>query len=261
MGEAKATIGRVTQGWVLIDVGNTNVKTGWTIDGELKSVQQSPVNLPPEQFLHGIQSGASQAAIASVNPAALEAITKNAGSIGLDVRVVLTSDGAIFRSGVVTTDVTSPETTGVDRVLGCLGAHLKASDGSVVVVDCGTATTVNVMTADKCFRGGMIAPGRRLLAQSLRQGTASLPEIIPDAVRIEVGKTTQDCLNAGVTAAFVGNIRECVAAAKLVFPSARVFLTGGDAETAHRFFPEFHRVNWLTLIGLHWYASNVGRMS
>jgi type III pantothenate kinase len=259
MGEAEATVGRVKSDWVLIDIGNTHVKTGTFLAGKLDSVQLRPTRDPSQHFLAAIPPGLTQTAVASVNPTVLNLVTEAASSVGLDVKVVLTSDGSIFRSGIVTSDVKTPETTGVDRVLGCLGAILDASGRSVVVVDCGTATTVNVMTADRCFRGGMIAPGRRLLSQSLKRGTASLPEIMPDAIRIEIGRSTQQSMNAGVAAAFIGGIRESVSAALKEFPEGRVFLTGGDAEFAHRVFPDFTRVHWLTLNGLHWYASNVGQ--
>jgi len=261
MGEAKATVGRVKPDWVFIDIGNTHVKIGIFLAGKLDSVQLRRSTDPTRELLQAVPAGAIQAAVASVNPGALKNFRKGASSTGLDLNVLLTSDGSIFRSGLLTTDVLSPETTGVDRVLGCLGALLEAPGRSVAVVDCGTATTINVMSADRCFRGGFIAPGRRLLSQSLKSGTASLPEIMPDAIGVEIGKSTRECMKAGVAAAFIGSIRESVTAALKSFPETDVFLTGGDAEFAHRVFPEFSRVDWLTLKGLHWYASQVGQRS
>jgi type III pantothenate kinase len=261
MGEAEATVGRVKSDWALIDIGNTHVKIGQFQAGKLDAVQLRPTTDPSQQFLAAIPLGLTQTAVASVNPAVLNSVMEAAESIRLDVRVVLASDGSIFRSGIVTYDVKTPETTGVDRVLGCLGALLEAPGCSVAVVDCGTATTVNLMTADRCFRGGMIAPGRRLLSQSLKRGTASLPEIMPEAVGLEIGRSTQESMSAGVAAAFIGGIRESVSVALKAFPEAKVFLTGGDAEFAQRVFPELTRVDWLTLRGLHWYASHVGQSS
>jgi type III pantothenate kinase len=254
MGEAEATVGRVTPDWVLIDVGNTHIKTGLFFDGELASVALQPFSASLHDSLGRMLGGATQVAVASVNPAALGSVKNGLRSFGLNPTVILQSDGTIFRSGAASTDVKSPETTGVDRVLGCLGALLESPNEAVVTVDCGTATTINVMTPDRRFRGGMIAPGRRLLARALRTGTAMLPEIVPDATHVEIGRSTTESLNAGVTAAFIGCIRECTTAALKAFPASRVFLTGGDSEFAHRVFPEFVRVNWLTLKGLHWYA-------
>lgn len=261
MGEAKATVGRVKPDWVLIDIGNTHVKTGLFLAGKLDSVQLHRCADLTGVSLHSLPISPTQAAVASVNPVALNEFREVANSIGLNLKVVLTSDGSVFRSGLVTTDVRSPETTGVDRVLGCLGALLEASGRSVVVVDCGTATTINLMSADRWFCGGMIAPGRRLLTQSLKSGTASLPEVMPDAVGVQIGKSTPECMKAGVAAAFIGSIRECVSTVVKACPEAKVFLTGGDAEFAHGRFPEFTRVDWLTLNGLHWYASQVGSSS
>jgi type III pantothenate kinase len=253
MGEAEKTERGISQVWRVFDVGNTHIKSGNFIDGRLgrifirrssKTFQSAP-SLSPDGAL---------AAVASVNPAALVGVLDYIRGVGSKLSVVLESDGSIFKNGLVTADVKSPETTGVDRVLACLGALLEAPDRTVIVVDCGTATTVNVMTADRCFRGGMIAPGRRLLAKALFEGTASLP--LADVISPEpaIGRSTSESLNAGIAAAMIGGIRECVDVVRREHPDAAVFLTGGDLEFAAKSFPAFRRLENLTLHGLHWYA-------
>jgi len=254
MGQTKATDGAVKQVWRLIDVGNTHIKTASTTDGTVGEVRLLPTTARPDQHDVKFELDAKLAAIACVNPAALATAIQLAEAGGTDVRVLLKSDGTIFQSGLVTTDVKTPETTGVDRVLACLGAISVAPDRNVIVVDCGTATTVNVMTADRCFRGGMIFPGQRMLAASLHKGTAALPEVVPVDPHISVGKSTREALESGVAAALLGGIDRAVRTALDEFPDASVFITGGDAEFVGRAFPRFQRKDWLTLLGLHWYA-------
>jgi len=257
MGQTKATDGAITQVWRLIDVGNTHIKTASTTDGAVGEVRLLPTTVRPDQDEVKFESNAKLAAVACVNPAALRTATQLAEACGADVRVVLKSDGSIFQSSLVTTDVKTPETTGVDRVLACLGGISIAPGRNVIVVDCGTATTVNVMTSDRCFRGGMIFPGRRMLAASLHKGTAALPEVVPVDSGISVGKSTWEALGSGVAAALLGGIDRAVRTALDEFPDASVFITGGDAAFVGQAFPSFQRKDWLTLLGLHWYAVHV----
>ena len=257
MGETEKADRGLRPDWWVVDVGNTHIKIAAFAGGWPASVFVRPTSWPPTISDLPLPDKRLRAAVASVNPAALPAALEFLGLADADLRVILQSDGAIFRSGFVSTDVLTPDTTGVDRVLGCLGALLDMPHRTVVVVDCGTATTVNVMGPDMCFRGGMIAPGRRLLAGALHRRTAALPEAEPGTAKIGVGKSTRESLEAGVSAAFLGGIRECVNVAVREHPQAAVFLTGGDAAFAWAALPESKQADWLTLRGLHWYATKV----
>jgi len=253
MGEAEKAERGLTADWWVTDIGNSRTKSGFF-----------PQNAAPSFFVHepGWMMPASfpprpptRTAVASVNSLELKEWLHALELAGSDVRLVLESDGSIFKRGFATTDVDAPQTTGVDRVLACLGALRELPKKTVIVVDCGTATTVNVMTADRCFRGGVIMPGRRLLAKALHDGTAALPEVLPDVREIGFGKSTEASLQAGIAASMIGGIREAVATAKKEFADVEVLLTGGDAEFVHVAIPEFRREPHLTLHGLHWYAT------
>lgn len=80
-------------------------------------------------------------------------------------------------------DVESPETVGIDRLLTAVAVRSRQTrPTSVIVVDAGTATTVNLTTADGAFRGGAILPGMRMSARALHDYTAVLPLIDADAL-------------------------------------------------------------------------------
>jgi type III pantothenate kinase len=70
-----------------------------------------------------------------------------------------------------------PEELGVDRLATALGAQKLYPRKNVMVVDCGTATTLTLLRRDGCLLGGAIMPGAALWAQALAQRTAQLPEV------------------------------------------------------------------------------------
>lgn len=115
----------------------------------------------------------------------------------------------------ISVDVEIPTKVGIDRLLNVFAAgRLLSSDRSVIVVDSGTATTVDLMTSDQTFRGGSILPGLRLSAYAMHDYTARLPIINVDdepAVLPEVpGRNTEDAMRAGLFIGQFGAVRELV---------------------------------------------------
>ena len=98
-------------------------------------------------------------------------------------------------------DYKTPETLGLDRYLACLGAFNQAED-AVVVVDAGTACTIDLMDSHGVFQGGVIMPGISLFEESLQQNAEALPRVsrnLPDAWP---GKSTEECMQWGITGSF-----------------------------------------------------------
>jgi pantothenate kinase type III len=116
-----------------------------------------------------------------------------------------------------------PETVGADRLAQASAAWSRAK-GPCVVVSMGTAITIDAVNARGEFIGGLIAPGLRLMARSLHEHTALLPEVEPRRMRSPLGRHTRDAIRAGVSFAAEGLIR-----AALSQHRGRVFGTGGDA--------------------------------
>ncbi|MDZ4771666.1 MAG: type III pantothenate kinase [Planctomycetota bacterium] len=130
-------------------------------------------------------------------------------------------------------DYAPPEALGRDRLYAARGA-LDLSDGDAIVVDAGTALTVDVVTANPPrFRGGAIAPGPRLLADALHRHTARLPLVEPNADVPALGRDTRAALQAGVAIGFRGAACELVRAVAeeaLLAQDAVVVVTGGARE-------------------------------
>jgi len=150
-------------------------------------------------------------------------------------------------------DVDEPLTVGADRIINTLAAsRLHARD--TVVVDLGTATTFDCITADGVFLGGVIAPGVRTSADTLIRRTSKLPatELVPPQ-RV-IGRRTEECIRAGVLFGAADSIDGIVRRIKAEWPGGTVPLvvaTGGLAETLAEFCQEFDLVEpSLTLQGL-----------
>lgn len=120
-------------------------------------------------------------------------------------------------------------TLGADRVANAVAlAALYPLPG--VVIDCGTAITVEIVDEHKCFRGGAIAPGRKLMRQSLHCGTGQLPEVpLTGETPSLPGCNTVDAIRFGVDCGMVGMIREYLERINKIHPLQTVLLTGGDA--------------------------------
>lgn len=128
-------------------------------------------------------------------------------------------------------DYDDPAQIGVDRLAGTAAAHRAAPAGrAAVVVDAGTALTVDAIDSTGTFRGGAIAPGLRLGLGALSAGTNLLPQVELVSTTPLLGKNTTDALRSGAlhgSAALVEGLCAHMAAA-LDSPVA-VFLTGGDS--------------------------------
>lgn len=124
-----------------------------------------------------------------------------------------------------------PEKLGIDRWLGVLAAYHEF--GGCYAIDCGSAITLDLVRADGGHLGGYIAPGIRLMRESLKLGTSNVI-IDTDAVTsglIVPGKNTKDAVSHGIFLSAVGNINTSVQQTKNFFEQpASLVLTGGDAE-------------------------------
>ncbi|MEX2602476.1 MAG: type III pantothenate kinase [Balneolaceae bacterium] len=137
----------------------------------------------------------------------------------------------------------TPETLGMDRFLACLGARSR-SGSSVVVIDSGSACTVDYMTKESVFMGGVIMPGIELIRRAAADALEELPEsdlLIPGEWP---GKSTLDCLRWGVSGAFIEAIRGFLNRFASTYGTFDLFLSGGDAERIyHAISSEFHPVH------------------
>ena len=153
----------------------------------------------------------------------------------------------------ITLDVEEPMQVGADRVINTLAAaELYARD--TIVVDFGTATTFDCITADGCFFGGVIAPGLRVAADNLSERAAKLPSTDLAPPERVIGRRTEECLRAGILFGSADAVDGIVRRIKAEWPNdctPYVVATGGLAAKIVTLSSEIeHTEPHLTLLGL-----------
>ena len=252
-----------------IDLGNTEITFGLFSGDELVTnwrMTTVTVRTPDEWMSaltsHLLQTGHSSqvvraAVCASVVPGVTQALVE-----GVE-KAVGTTPLPVGPESVlpIVLDVDEPMTVGADRVVNTL-ASLELYGRDTVVVDFGTATTFDCITADGRFIGGVIAPGVQTAADDLIRKTAKLPATDLTAPTGIIGRRTEDCVRAGVLFGSVESTDGLVRRIKREWPGdvePFVVATGGLAPRIAELSAEIQEVQpHLTLIGLRVAARHLG---
>ncbi len=126
----------------------------------------------------------------------------------------------------------NPHALGTDRLAAALGARALFPRRHVIVVDCGTATTVTALHRNGLLLGGAILPGLSLWPEMLATRTAQLPRVALSRPPTALGRSPETALAAGIFHGHAGAIREVVARVRAeAFGRASVLVvgTGGHA--------------------------------
>lgn len=209
-----------------IDVGNSRVKIhheetvlSFPYDKDWKKhVQHHFRDHVSRRYLIGLSS---------VNPkqttAIVKVIQRTPGHMVLNAHQLLMRNERLLSLSTV-------ENAGIDRMLGTIGAMARYG-APIVTVDCGTAVTVNAVSKDLEFLGGLIFAGLGTQLFGLSKQTAAIPELKFSPVQNTIGVNTEQCLMAGVFASVTGGIQQAVASiSKTVLKDANVpvVVSGGE---------------------------------
>lgn len=186
--------------------------------------------------------------IGSVVPAADRTLRRVMSSVvdGPVLRVTATSDLPIELA------VEEPLTVGADRIVNTLAARFRFGRDTIVV-DLGTATTFDCITADGVFLGGVIAPGVSAGLDWLARSTAKLPRVELAPPSEVIGRRTETCIRSGVFHSAVGAVDAIVEKIRESWESERILVvaTGGFAPVIGPHASSVDRVEpLLTLEGL-----------
>jgi type III pantothenate kinase len=247
---------------IVFDVGNTETTIGLFDGAELGAHWRITTDVPRtgdelgvllQSLLDGTgidRARVSDASIGSVVPRVTAPLAE-ACERWLHAKRITVVDGASPLP--IRLDVDEPRTVGADRIVNTLAAS-RMFGRDAIVVDLGTATTFDCITADGVFLGGAIAPGVRVMADTLFRRTSKLPatELVPP--KHVIGKNTEECIRAGVMLGAAELIDGLVRRIQEVWPGTEapvVVATGGLAETFAPLCRSFQRVEpYLTLHGL-----------
>ena len=213
-----------------IDIGNTNIKTALSDNGQLFSFR---VHSNPGKIIDYINDTSfDSAAICSVSPLKYDSLKEKFESMSIPIFFA-----DINQKLNLKIDYDTPQTIGMDRVCSAVGALKIAEEKSLIdenqylmTIDFGTATTINVVSPRKEFIGGLIAPGVSTMFRSLNEQTAQLPLSNENFYKELIGKSTEASIVSGVINSTIGMINETVN--HLMFHSNSqpiIFITGGNA--------------------------------
>jgi len=212
------------------DVGNSNITLGCVRGDQVYVVQTVPVDAadglpamltemweamtPPRRV---VASSVNPPALGTLKAAALAALDEPVAVVGKDLPLPLE------------TDLPEPGAIGTDRLCAAAAAHARL-ERACVVVDCGTAITVDCVNADGLFIGGAILPGLDLQATALHDQTALLPAVTLKEPEWIFGRNTTEAIITGIVRGARGAVQaiiELYATELKIWPL--VIVTGGDA--------------------------------
>lgn len=218
---------------LVLAIGNTRLHAAAIVAGEMRHVRHLPANVPEDwaamigEIWRAELADTSEPAVvacsvvpssnAALNKAVEDATGESIEWVGVDVDLPI----------VVTTD--EPAKTGVDRVLITAAAYEQLGK-ACVVVDAGTAITINLCNNEGVLVGGAIAPGATAMFESMHARTAGLPLAAFEAAVTPFGRDTVDAMRHGVTHALRGLVQTMAERwAEQMGTWPEVIATGGDA--------------------------------
>jgi type III pantothenate kinase len=233
--------------YLLIDISNSFTKLAPSSGDKLGKIARIPTGSVSQAALaHATRSWSFETAvISSVVPEKARVLARF-----LKGRKVITV-GPETALGVGI-DYPKPKTIGPDRLANAACA-VALYGAPVVVVDFGTAVTFDIISREKNYIGGVIAPGLEVMTDYLYQRTALLPKINLLEPVSAVGKSTRDAMMAGAVFGYRGLVKEILTEIQkeLGEPRLKVAATGGYAELIAAKLPELGTVHpTLTMEGL-----------
>lgn len=238
-------------GPIVVDVGNSRIKWGlcsselvWSVaslppdNADAWQKQWQDWNLQPGQIW--IVSG--------VHPTRRDALVAWLQERGDSVQVLTT-----YKQLPLQIELEHPDKVGIDRLLNAVAANRRRQENvAAILIDAGSAVTVDYLDGKGIFRGGTIFPGFRLMTQALHDYTALLPLVEMNDAALPPGTTTVQAIQVGVWHAVVGGVERLIAEYQHRFPTAfEIFLTGGDAKPlAAKLHHHVHLWSEMTLEGV-----------
>ncbi len=209
---------------LVIDIGNSHIKlASFNCQGELVENFRRDRNSFPE-IISMIKTMPAQKAIVSVvgqlEPEYREILMESCNELIFLDKSTLLPIKVVYKT---------PETLGLDRIAAAAGAHLIFPGYHVLIVDMGTAITIDLLSDRGEFLGGNISPGMQTRFRALHDYTAKLPLVAADHTYPEFGTDTRTAIAAGVQQGIIYEIDQYMAAYEQQYPGCKSIITGGDA--------------------------------
>lgn len=244
-----------------LDVGNTNI-VGGVFDGnrlELQFRQTTHKNQSSDEtgiFLRSVlrENNIDPAQITEIGICSV--VPPINYSLSSGILKYFGIEPLFIQAGIKTglkIKTANPKEVGADLIADAIGAVSKHPDQNLIIVDLGTATTIQAVTKAKEFVGVSILPGLKISVQALADGTSKLPHVDIKKAERACAVTTIDSIQSGTYFGNAGAIKElCSLFTKEVFKDEKPYIiaTGGFAKIfeGYGLFDEI--IPELTLLGV-----------
>lgn len=238
----------------LVDIGNSRTKYAFHLDGELSESKALANERLTLQWLQQTFVGVTRVIIANVSSNSLNELVKGwARSNQVNCQIVC-SEKTNFG---VTSAYEQPKQLGVDRWLAMLGARKMYPDQNVLIVDAGTATTIELLAGSGQHLGGWILPGLTTMFDSVLTQTSRVAANKLLTPSLAFGKNTSENVNNACWAATVGAVEVAIRQAEQLITTLDVILlTGGNEKSLSSLLNKpVVSVNNLIFIGLESYIA------
>lgn len=216
---------------LVLDIGNSFIKSA-VFDGKKLIKFKAEKNLSAIIKLIN-QNNFEQIAVVSVVPKKLKHLKDSLKK--QKVKIFEIEGNLKFNLKI---EYKTPQTLGMDRLCSAEGAYylkqtkyksIKFNNGDFLVsIDCGTATTVNIIKYPNKFLGGLIAPGMEMMFNALNSATAQLPKVNYSQYNGFIGNSTQSAIASGVINSITGLLNQAIYSFDRT--PKLVFVTGGNTK-------------------------------
>ncbi|HAA47125.1 MAG TPA: type III pantothenate kinase [Synergistaceae bacterium] len=242
---------------LVVDIGNTQTVIGifreeellchWRLMSKTRTADEIGVYLLNLLDLSGIDSSMLKGAILSSVVPPLDIPWSEGIGRYLSVTCLRVSHNLDLGMAV---DYEAPGDVGADRLVNSVAGMVKYGK-PLIIVDFGTAITLDAVSAEGNYLGGVIAPGLGTSVEALFGKTAKLPKVSFEIPARVIGKNTMESIQSGILHGFAGLVDTLARKIKKEIGEAPVVATGGDAERIAPLSEAIEIVDpWLTLEGL-----------
>jgi len=220
------------------DIGNTNIVIGLyekdnlvlksrIVSEPLRTVDEYYLLLERILSLHNLKPDIiDSGAVSSVVPKCDKVFFELLQSLGVKEPFFINSKVKLN----IALDVENPEELGADRIVNAVAAY-QLYKQDLIIIDFGTATTVDYVSKDGVYKGGLILPGYNLMKESLHRKTAKLPDVSFGKTISVLGRNTVENIQNGLFHLKIGGLERIVRLIKEEYSlnEVKIIATGGLA--------------------------------
>lgn len=213
---------------LLVDVGNTRAKFSICSAKEFGNILYIDNEALSSKYLLETFSGISLCIVSNVSQPQISEIIRQWSALA---NVKLKFVRSEKQKNGVKAGYKDVSQMGVDRWLAILGANYLMPNKNLIIVDSGTATTIDILTSSGEHQGGWILPGIKTMIDSLSLKTERVKAKVNSVEQLSFGQTTDDCVNNATWAATIGLVSE---AKRILNKTGNILddilVTGGNAK-------------------------------